>query len=828
MNLLRIPWIAQRAEIRNKPKTSLYEILPSLSHDNKRIKTFVDSLATIFDMDRIFINSKEVVGLEIHANHERISYYFVIPDHYREYILSKIKHTFKGSAIIGEGVHKDSDDSQSGNQLRATHFVSSSHESDQSDLSRYHLVTLQLKEPSFLPLNMNENARMFEELTHTLDNLQEEEQVWVQMLFQPVNDEWQEEFREAYLHWLNGERNYKGIGIKEAFQLFLKGFLEALENMTRQVIRAKEEDRAKRSGIPDVNKKLSQPGFKTCIRVLVDAEEYRKAQIARGITAAFRTLAHTNDFVTRTPIFKQRTVKQMMERKMPRILMNGQILCSSEVANLMKIPDEKVDTPKLQRMTPEERRVSEKVTKQGIWMGNTVTKPPQPVYFSVSSLDDVARTRLIVASPGSGKSTLIEQFVHEAAKQGHGCAVFDVADGTLFERIILTNPEFQDRIIAIDYTDEEYPPAFNFSALGGDDATRGLMFAEFFEQLFKTEDLARTQSYMLKAALAVFSDPESTLLEFIEMLRNDDYRKKMLPKLRTRQPDLYLWWTREFPKVSEGRLREIISPILVRLDMLLYNTRMRNILCQKGGKLNPAEWMEKGNIVVFNLSGGSFTEPEQRILMSLHNAMFWNATLAREKLTRQGKEPRPFHLIYDEPQTYMGATPMFDRAISKARKYRVSCNFFIQEAEQIINQAPDLWKKILGMSPHLLVGPVSEFTAKQLSKELHMSVEEVLAIKSHKHCWIVRTFADKEAIEPFVMKSLPRREEREKIQTNHISKAKERSRRQYNILPKQELDKDINARSMGLSLAEYEKLLEAPAPEEPKSTAGTFTWGEEQ
>lgn len=234
---------------------------------------------------------------------------------------------------------------------------------------------------------MNENARMFEELTHTLDNLQEREQVWVQMLFQPVNDEWQEEFREAYLHWLNGERNYKGIGIKEAFQLFLKGFLEALENMTRQVIRAKEEDRAKRSGIPDVNKKLSQPGFKMCIRVLVDAEEYRKAQIARGITAAFRTLAHTNDFVTRTPIFKQRTVKQMMERKMPRILMNGQILCSSEVANLMKIPDEKVDTPKLQRMTPEERRVNENVTKQGIWMGNTITKPPQPVYFSVSSLD---------------------------------------------------------------------------------------------------------------------------------------------------------------------------------------------------------------------------------------------------------------------------------------------------------------------------------------------------------------------------------------------------------------------------------------------------------
>lgn len=798
----------------NNPLHSIYEILPSLSHDNKGVKNLVDSFTTLFDTDKIFAKPKEVVGLEIYANEERISYHFVIPNSHEEYIVPKIKQTFKGSSL--HKTHRDYDSVLSlpvheGNDRKIRNTC------------HHRVVNLYLKNAAFLPLKMDDKASVFEEIVHSLENLRKGEEVVIQMLFQPVRNDWQEQFREAYEGWLSGENTIHGYGVKEMAQVLIKGLLNLFENFTRSLMNEEVKESKRRHSSNDVNKKLTQEGFKTCIRVLSKSnDESRPEQINRGITAAFRTLAHDNDFVARTPLFVGKTIKQMESLKMPKITINHQILCKSEVMTLMKIPDKGVEAEKLKRMAPEERQVSKAITKEGYLIGHTINSPNEPVHFSVNHGDDIARTRLFIASPGGGKSTLIEQFVLQAARYGHGCAIFDVADGRLYERIIRLLPEHKQDIICIDYTDKEFPPAFNFSALGGEDETRGLMFGEFFEQLFDTSDLARTQSYMLKAAMAVFSNPESTLLEFIEMLRNESFRKQMLPSLRKRQPDLYLWWTREFPKVGEKRLNEIIAPILVRLDTFLYNQRIRNILCQKGGKLTPAKWMEEGKIVVFNLSGGSFTEHEQRILMSLHNAAFWNATLARESDTRNNKEPRPFHLVYDEPQTYMGATPMFDRAISKARKYRVSCNFFIQDAEQIIKEAPDLWKKILGMSPHLMVGPVSESTAKHIYKEFNVTIEEILALKKRKYCWLLRTFHNKEALPPFVVKTMPPRDERETVDDSHIGEVKKKNRMTFNTLPLKELNDDIAARQMGMTLKEYQEALKVE--EEPEGT--DFEWSE--
>jgi hypothetical protein len=234
----------------------------------------------------------------------------------------------------------------------------------------------------------------------------------------------------------------------------------------------------------------------------------------------------------------------MMDRKLN--LIGNPILSSDEVKNLLKLPDETVDVPKLKRMTPEETRVDDRLKEGGMLIGHTVNKEQEPVYFSTKHQDDTARVKLFVASPGGGKTTIIMNFIEQAIKKGHGCAAFDVADGNLYEMIIRNHPEWKDQILCVDYTDKLFPPALNLSALGGDDETRGLMFAEFFEMMFKTDDLARTQSYLLKAALSVFCEEENTLLEFIEMLRNDSFRKKMIPKLKKKAPDLYLWWMEEF------------------------------------------------------------------------------------------------------------------------------------------------------------------------------------------------------------------------------------------------------------------------------------------
>lgn len=813
-----IPWGGSRGGSLKKPKTVIYEVLPSLNHENKGLETLINSFNMLFDTNRVVIDRKEAFGLEIYADKDRVSYHIVLPEQHNSFLYPRVQDTFKGSGFS-----------------RVEH--SSARDFTSAFGEHSHAFTLQLKEHAFLPLNMETKPQMFEQLVSVLDNLESDEQVFVQMLLQPTDDRWQESFQETYQSWLKGESTGKNFGPKEMLQLIAKSFLHAVRNFGRNLLREEEEQHERRRNLQSVTKKLKQPGFKTSIRAVINTKEApRRGHITRAITSSFRTLAKDNDFVSKSVFLKKRAIEQIKERKMPLITINNQILCTNEVVNLYKLPTGELPSTKLKRMTPEEKQVDEKITKKGMLLGKSVHQDdPKDIRLSVMHDDDMARIKLAIASPGGGKSTIIEQMVYEAKRHGHGAAIFDVADGQLYERIIKMLPEYQDDIVCVDYTDEEWRPAFNFDALGGTPATRGMIFAEFFEVMFKTENLTRAQSYLVKTALTVFSQSDTTLLEFLMVLRDKDYRNTFLDRIRANQPDLFLWWKTEVPKISEGRWNEIVAPIITRLDSFLY-TQMKDILCQKGGKLTPTKWMDEGKIVVFNMSNGVFTEPEVRVLMSLHNYMFWNATLAREKMTRNGIRPRMFHLFYDEPQTYMGATPMFSRAISKARKYKVSVNFFVQEAEQVIKEASELWKEILGMSPHMLIGPVSEFTAKAVSKELDMSVEEILAIKKHKFHWILKTYADKEAVSPVVFKAVLPRDHKDRAEVTDVSHAeiiKKRWRKHFSTMPSHELQKDISARNMGMTREEYEAAIRSFQQENPEATCdeptptqnGLVDWG---
>lgn len=756
----------------------IYEVLPSLHHNNQGIETLLHAMHVLGNQN---LFKKESFGLEIYANKERIQYHFVSPESHAPIIQQRIQHVFRGSGVSPSAVDYAS-------------TFSSSH----------YALALGLEKEAFLPISTDKNARMFDTLTSILEHLSDNEQVMIQVLLQAADDDWQRQFKKQYESWLSGENTISRFGVRDMLQLMLKGFTQAIERMGRSLMRLDPDKEPRRQVIPGVKYKLNQQGFHTSIKAVVDAESYeRRQQIASSITGAFKVLARDNDFVAKPVLLKSRNLKHIQERRMPLVTINNQILSTGEVANILKLPDEKVETPKLKRMTPEERRVDESITKEGMLIGETTHTERKPVHLSTAHDDDTSRIKLFVASPGAGKSTLIEQLVYEGAKRGHGAAVFDIADGSLYERLIQILPEYKDKIVCINYADEENPPAFNFSALGGDEDSRGLFFSEFFEIFFATGDLARTQSYLLKAAITVFSQPDSTLLEFIKILRDDDFRTQFIPKIRATNPDLYLWWMHEFPKIGDRRLQEIIAPILVRLDNFLYNTKMKNILCQKGGSMNPAQWMEEGKIVLFNLPNGTFTEPEQRMLMSLHNSMFWNATLAREKF----KVRRPFHIFYDEPQSYINATPMASRAISKARKYRVSLNFFIQEAEQLIKENSALWKEIIGMSPHLFVGPVSEYTAKQLKRELNMDEEEILSIKRHKYHWILRTFHNKESLNPIVFQAVAPRDVRGEVKDFSHTDYVIDNNKHFSVMSKKDLREDISARNMGKSIQEYRMLL---------------------
>jgi hypothetical protein len=398
------------------------------------------------------------------------------------------------------------------------------------------------------------------------------------------------------------------------------------------------------------------------------------------------------------------------------------------------------------------------------------------------------------------------------ASDGHGFALYDGKDGVMFHRTLstLSAKHNEERFEIIDYENEARPPMFNFDALGSEGQSAGSMFAELFQILFSGKDLITSKSFAIKAAQSVFSDPMSTFLEFIQMMRDKDFRDKFIPKLRTRNPDMYLWWKQEFPKISESELQRMSRPILDRMENdILYNSRMSSILCGQGGKINYYKWMQERKLVFVNAPLGHFTEYELRFVMALHNFASWNATLARRKITQTGQRATLFHLLFDEPQNYMDATPTIQTAIAKARAYSVSYNFFIQEAEQIIEKSPSLWKTIMGMSPMLMIGPVSENTARLVSKELDVKVDDILRIKQLKYHWWYKAYADKAAVPSQIVRAISPVDtlvDRTSLRQKHSYK--------YGPMTALEIQEDISARNFKLTVPEYRSLLASYSEEE--------------
>lgn len=772
-----------------------YQFAPNLSGNAKAIDLLLDALhGTLRDsLYHQLVHGQEVTSYELYAENQRASYFLGLPAVYADFLLDAFKHAYKGSGF--QQVERPIGPFSVGSTA---------------------VARLTLSRHPFHALAMDAGSRLTSALLRVCDSLSREERLWVQVLLQPLDSTWQDDFFEAYQRYLEGEEVTNGVGVG----LLLAKGIRALSDVPRSMMTdalGVDEDKKKKARVRQLKlteRKLQRPGFRVCVRLAASSPNaLRRQSLLSSLTNAFRTTNADNEWKLAGVWRKEAFLRQMQERRMPPFD-NSVILCDEEVKAFFLMPGDEEEIASLTQMKPEETRVDPRITKGGIHIGYTVEfgKQGVPVYIPVSENDDAAKVRLWIGPPGAGKSTQAEVFCNGAARLGHGFAAYDAKDGLLFRRLlsVLSRDIDERRFVILDYENEERPPVFNFNALGGEAKTAGAMFVELFEILFNGQHLTTSKSFAVKCAHSVFSDPTSTFLEFIRIMRDEDFRKQFLPKLKARNPDLYLWWKREFPRISEGELQRMVQPILDRMENdVLYNTRMANILCGRGGRINYEKWMNEGKIVLVNIPLGHFTEPELRFLMALHNFASWNAILKRRRITQAGKKPRPFHLVFDEPQLYMDATPTIQTAIAKARAYGVSYNFFIQEAEQVIERSPSLWRCILGMAPMLMVGPVSEYTAKQLQAELGVPFSEILKLKELPYHWWYKGYAGKAAVKPIIIKSLP---------PLHETTDRTRLYRElvclYGPYTAKQIQEDISARNYNLTVQEYKKMLAAYENEE--------------
>lgn len=764
-----------------------FRFAPSIDNDNTGIDTLIKSFHSILNhqMFKSVRDGQPVASIELYADGTKAHYLITVPKNYHMMMREKISSAFKGAGFkeyeLKEWPINDDKDSL--------------------------IASLSVNKQPFFPIEMKEGTSICKDYLHVIDDMRPKEKLFLQILLEPVENGWQDELEKSYEDYLVGKSNGSSGSILQSSGKKLDGMLSNIANSLTSHDQDPTRNKRHRE-MKEFQQKIRQSGFRVAVRIMVQADSYeRRNDLIEGIAGSFKTSGGHNNWQLNPILMKKSALQALRTRQMP-LLSSTSLLCDDEVKTLLRFPTKEIESVKLARMRPDEKRIDERITKDIIPVGKSIKfgEVGTTVGFSIKNPDTASKGRIWIAAPGSGKTKAAQIFKNGAMRVGHGGSIFDVADGKLYyESISSTPPEYRHKLVLVNFANEQYPHIFNFNSLGRDAETVGAMFTEFFEIFFKTQANHRMNSFLRKGSMTTFAGLDSTILELIMLLRDEDFRKAFLPTIRKSNPDLFLWWKTEFPKIakSDAQMSEILQPILYRLDELQYNPRLGPIFCGKGGRLEISKWMNEGKWVLYNLSNGVFLENEQRMMMSFLNYSYWSATLSRERMLQNGIEPILHHKLYDEPQTYMNATPITKLSISKSRKYRVSDNFFIQSPSQIIEKDPELWAQILDMNPHILIGgSFSKGQLKLISEELNISIEELRQLSQLEYHWYFKTYVGKESIPPFIFDGKMQMEDYGEDPMLNLRW------RQY-FAPKtvDQIKEENTARNLKMSIMEYRSLL---------------------
>lgn len=295
-------------------------------------------------------------------------------------------------------------------------------------------------------------------------------------------------------------------------------------------------------------------------------------------------------------------------------------------------------------------------------------------------IPDLRRHLYVIGQTGSGKSTLLANLVAQHAFDGSGFALLD-PHGDLCEAALTTIPlKRADQLRFVNPTDLDRPVGLN--PLSGVPSDRHAAVADdivsAFKHAFADSWGPRLEYFLTNSVRLCLEIPDSTLLTVIRLLTDDAFRERYAP--RASDPVVRGFWLHEYASYDRRFRAEANSPILNKLGRALSSPAVRNVLCQRTSSFDIRTAMDRGQILLVNLSKGVLGEGNASLLGALVVSAITQAALSRADTP--ANERRAFHLIADEFHSF--ATASFGVILSEARKYGLTLTL----AHQYLGQLP--------------------------------------------------------------------------------------------------------------------------------------------
>jgi len=395
----------------------------------------------------------------------------------------------------------------------------------------------------------------------------------------------------------------------------------------------------------------------------------------------------------------------------------------------------------------------------------------QKVRFGIK-VDDRRRHVYVIGKTGSGKSNLLEGMAIEDILAGRGVGIID-PHGDFAEKILDYVPEERiDDVVYFNPSDIEYPVAFNPLERVGEEhrylVASGLM--SVFKKIWVDAWSARMEYILNNALLALLEQDDSTLLEILRLFSDKDYRKKIVDNLK--DPVIKGFWVNEFGKYTQRLETESLAAIQNKVGQFVSNPLIRNIIGQPHSTINMREIMDKGKILIVNLSKGKIGEDNSALLGAMMITRLQLAAMSRVDTSES--ERKDFFLSVDEFQNF--ATESFANILSEARKYRLSLTLAHQYVDQLTDEVR---AAVFGNVGTLILFRVGAGDAEFLEKEFSPEFMINDLVNLPKYNIYIRLMIDGVASRPFSAGTLPPRPEPEEIFREEIIN---NSRKRYGIV----------------------------------------------
>lgn len=385
-------------------------------------------------------------------------------------------------------------------------------------------------------------------------------------------------------------------------------------------------------------------------------------------------------FRTLRPLFRWEFRNRIypIERMKKRV-----ILGTEEMAAIMRLPSEKIQNNKLNRLKmrytplPKEVKNAEFDPNLTIPLGcHSYHGQKSEVMFDLATLRYHAA---FIGMSGMGKSTAMYNLVEDLIKLDSagmtiGGTVIDPHGDLCQDIAARIPPEKQHLVRYIKFSEGEIPfNVYDVDFASSEDKIAQTV-ADVLKRTWKDFWGPNIDDNFLNGGIALQRIGEASLPNLQRLLSDPEYRERVLEKLNREDPienDLYLFFS-NLQELKDRELQQKINSTLNKLRKITLSGVMGKMLRAKTNGLRFRESMDQGRINLLDLS--ELTSDEKKLIGSICLTFAELAGKSRADTSAAERDKLPYHFVMvDEAPTLMEhSTDAIESFASELRKYKTS------------------------------------------------------------------------------------------------------------------------------------------------------------